>query len=93
MGIRIALGATRSTVIGLVVGRAAMLAGVGAVMGIGVSLWATRFMRRLLVDVTATDALTLGIVAGVFLLVAAAASYGPALRATRVDPAEVLKGA
>lgn len=93
MGIRLALGATRTTVISLVVGRAAMLAGVGAVIGIGVSLWATRFMRRLLIDVTATDALTLGIVAALFLLVAALASYGPALRATRVDPAEVLKGA
>jgi putative ABC transport system permease protein len=91
MGIRLALGASRRAVIGLVVRRAAMLAAVGAVIGVIASLAATRSLRQLLFGISATDPLTLISVPLLFLAVAALASYAPALRATRVDPASALR--
>ena len=91
MGIRVALGATSSRVVGLVVGRAARLAAVGSVAGIIAALFATRSLRRWLYGVSPADPATLAIVSLLFLIVAALASMAPALRATRVDPSISLR--
>jgi ABC-type antimicrobial peptide transport system permease subunit len=91
MGIRLALGASRRAVIGLVVRRATTLSAIGAVIGVAASLAATRSLRQLLYGISATDPLTLVTVPLLFLAVAALASYAPALRATRVDPARTLR--
>ncbi len=91
MGIRVALGATRGRVMGLVVGRAVRLAAVGGVAGLAAALVATRALRRWLYGVSPSDPLTMAIVAVLFLTVAAVASSAPALRATRVDPSRSLR--
>ena len=91
MGIRLALGATMSAVIGLVVGRAARLAAVGIAVGIIAALFATRWLAALLYDVSATDPITFVLVPLLFLAVAIVASYAPARRATRIDPVRALR--
>jgi predicted permease len=91
MGIRLALGATASAVIGLVVGRAARLAAVGVMVGIVAALLATRWLSTLLYDVSPTDPMTFVAVPLLFLLVAVVASYAPARRATRIDPVRALR--
>jgi predicted permease len=91
MGIRLALGATVSAVIGLVVGRAAKLAVIGVVAGLIAALFATRWLGALLYDVSPTDPVTFLAVPLLFVMVAMLASYAPARRATRIDPVRALK--
>jgi ABC-type antimicrobial peptide transport system permease subunit len=74
-----------------VVGRAAKLAAAGAIVGILAALVATRSLGSLLYGISATDPLTFLSVPLLFLVVAIAASYAPALRATRADPARALR--
>jgi len=91
IGIRMALGADRSRIVSLVIVRGFALAGLGLVIGLGISLAATRIMASLLFNVQPTDILTLLSVAGVMMLVAMAACLIPAWRATRVDPIIVMR--
>jgi putative ABC transport system permease protein len=91
MGIRLALGAPATGVIGLVVGRAARLAALGAGLGILGAFVATRWLGGLLYGVSATDPLTFVIVPVGFLTIAVLASYVPAHRATRIDPVRALR--
>ena len=91
IGIRMALGADRRSVLSLVLGRGLLLSGIGLVLGLAASVGLTRVIATLLFNVTPTDPLTLGIVAVVIAVVAAAACVIPAWRATRVDPLLVLK--
>ena len=91
MGIRIALGASRASVMRLVLRRAAWLAGVGAAIGIAGAVVETRSLRQWLYGVSAVDPVTFLIVPILFLAVAALASSAPALRATRADPATTLR--
>jgi putative ABC transport system permease protein len=91
MGIRLALGAPRGGVIGLVVGRAARLAAIGGIIGVVAAFFATRSLGTLLYGVSASDPVTYVTVPLAFLVVALAASYAPALRATRVDPVNALR--
>jgi predicted permease len=91
MGIRVALGATRSQVVRLIVSRALRLAAAGGVVGLGAALMTTRALRQWLYGVSPSDPTTLAIVAVVFLVVAVVASSAPALRATRVDPSTSLR--
>jgi putative ABC transport system permease protein len=91
MGIRLALGAPVSAVLGLVVGRAARLAGIGAVIGLIAAAFATRSLGSILYGVSSTDPLTFVLVPLLFVLVAVIASYAPARRATRVDPVRALR--
>jgi putative ABC transport system permease protein len=91
IGIRMALGATASSVIRMIVGRGLALTGIGLVIGL-ISAWAaTRAMKNLLYGVAATDPLTFGSVAALLALIALIASYAPARRASRVDPIVVLR--
>ncbi len=91
IGVRVALGASRASILRLVMGHGLWLAAAGAAIGLVGALVATRFMRNLLFGVEPTDLVTL---AGAFLVVAgmvAAACWLPARRALRIDPAGTLR--
>jgi predicted permease len=91
IGIRMALGAQKTDVFRLVLGRGIRLTLFGLAIGFLISLALTRFLRTMLLGVTATDALTFFVVAILLSAVALAASYIPARRATRVDPMVALR--
>jgi putative ABC transport system permease protein len=91
LGIRLALGADRGRLRRMVLGEGISVAGVGVLLGIVGGLWASRLVEQLLYDVAPRDPLTFSATAALFLAVAAAASLLPSLRATRVDPVEVLR--
>jgi putative ABC transport system permease protein len=91
IGLRMALGARRSDVFKLVVGKGMRLAIIGTAIGLVASLALTRVMGTLLFEVTPTDALTFVIVSVVLLTVALLACYIPARRATNVDPLTSLR--
>ncbi len=91
IGIRMALGAVATDVVRLVLGRAFLLVGAGVATGAIASLWASRFVETLLYGVTRYDPTTLIVAAFVLATVGAAASWIPARRASRIDPARVLQ--
>jgi predicted permease len=91
IGIRMAMGAERSHVLGLVIGQGLRLTGAGLALGILLALAFTRQLSSLLFDVNAFDPLTYGSVTVILLFVAILACYIPAQRATRVDPLVALR--
>jgi len=91
IGVRVALGAQRSDVLGLVVGEGLRLSLVGIAIGIVLSLALTRAMAALVFGVSTTDPITLGAVTVLLMLVAVVAAYVPGRRATRLDPLDVLR--
>jgi predicted permease len=91
IGIRMAIGAQRSDVVGMVLRKGLWMALAGAAFGIGASFAATRLFRSLLYHVRLGDPLTLVAVAVLLFLVALLACYLPARRATRVDPLVALR--
>jgi putative ABC transport system permease protein len=91
IGVRMALGAEASSILGLVARQAVMLTAVGVAIGLVASVWATRLMQGLLVGVEPVDLLTYSAVAAGFFLVAMAASVAPVRRATKVDPVIALR--
>jgi predicted permease len=86
LGIRLALGAAPSRVLGMVVGGGMLTAGVGIAAGTLGALWSTRYMQSLLFGVAPIDAVTVAATSGALALIALAASYAPARRASRIDP-------
>jgi ABC-type antimicrobial peptide transport system permease subunit len=91
IGIRVALGARRSSILALVLGQGLRLAGAGVGIGMLVALSAGRWLRSELFGVDAFDPLTFAVTALVLLGAALLASYLPARRAMRVDPSEALR--
>ena len=91
IGIRMALGAGRAQVLRAIVGQALALAAIGIAIGAAAAFLLTRLMTGLLFDVTPDDPITFAAVAVVLAAVAAAASYVPGRRATRVDPVVALR--
>jgi putative ABC transport system permease protein len=91
IGIRMALGAEASSVLGMVLGQGVLVAGIGIAIGIAGALGLTRLMTSLLFNVSATDPLAFLSAPLLLAAVALTACYIPARRATRVDPAVVLK--
>jgi putative ABC transport system permease protein len=91
IGVRLALGADRRAIFGLILGRGVALAAVGAVIGVAGAFWLTRAMQSLLFAVSAADPATFVAVPALMVLVALAACYVPARRAMRVDPATALR--
>jgi putative ABC transport system permease protein len=86
-----ALGAHRNDVLRLVLGHEAKMALVGVAIGVAAALGLTRLMANQLFGVSAHDPLTFAGVAVLLILVAVAACYIPARRATRVDPMIALR--
>jgi putative ABC transport system permease protein len=91
IGVRMALGAARRDVLGLVLADGLRISVAGVLLGVAASLALTRVMASLLVGVSPRDPLALALGAGLLLTVAIAASYVPALRASRVDPSRALR--
>jgi len=91
IGIRMALGARRTDVLRMVLGKGLGLIGSGVVAGTAVSLAATRVLSHQLFGIAPHDPATLGAVVAVVTFVGFVASYGPARRATRVDPMVALR--
>jgi predicted permease len=93
IGVRIALGAQRGDVLGLVLRQGGSLALIGITLGGIGALFLTRLLKGLVYGVSTTDPLAFGGVIALLVLVALLASWLPARRATRVDPMDVLRGA
>jgi putative ABC transport system permease protein len=91
IGVRMALGAQPRDVIADVMGQGLKLAACGVVAGIVLALAATRLLRSLLFGTSPTDAITFVAVSTLLVVIAAAASLVPALRASRVDPLIALR--
>jgi predicted permease len=91
IGVRMALGAGRSRVIGEVLTRGFRVTALGIALGIGGSVVATRVLATMLFGVSAHDPLTYTAVTGSLILVAAMACYLPARRASHVDPVEAIR--
>ena len=91
IGVRVALGAGRGTIFGLVVKQGVQLAALGSAAGLIGAFALTRYVRALLFEVQPTDPVTFVVVPLVLGAVALVASWLPARRALRVDPAVALR--
>jgi ABC-type antimicrobial peptide transport system permease subunit len=91
LGIRLALGAQRRTVVWLVLRQGLNLAFVGVALGLGGALVLTRFLAGLLFDLKPTDPPTLIVTSLLLVAVASLACWLPARRAARVHPMEALR--
>jgi putative ABC transport system permease protein len=91
IGLRLAVGANSGDVLRMVLGQAARLLAAGVTLGLLAAFALTRVLQSLLFDVSPTDPATFAAVAGVLALAALVASYLPARRAARLDPAAVLR--
>ena len=91
IGLRMALGASGSSVVAMVVRHGLALTGIGIAIGLAGSWAATRSLKNLLYGVSATDPSTFAEVAALLTLIAFAACWIPARRASKVDPIKVLR--
>ena len=91
IGIRVALGANRVDILRMVLGQSIVIVGVGILVGLGISLVATRLVAGLLVGISPTDPVTFISVVALLAVVAIAACWLPAHRATRVNPLVALR--
>jgi putative ABC transport system permease protein len=91
IGIRMALGAQRGDVVGLVLGQSFALTALGIVAGIAGAVAVTRYLRQMLFGLTPLDPSTFIAVASAFGVIATLAAFVPARRATRVDPLVALR--
>ncbi|MGA3091925.1 MAG: ABC transporter permease [Terriglobales bacterium] len=91
IGIRVALGAGRLRIMGMILLEALLLLAIGIVLGLGLSVAMGKAASSLLFGVKPADPLTLGLAAALLAAAAAAASYLPARRASKVDPMVALR--
>ena len=91
LGLRVALGATRSALLWLVMRQAAIMLFAGSVVGVGLALISVRFVRGVLFGVNPHDGWALAGAAGLLLLAGLTAAYLPAHRAAHVDPIDALR--
>jgi predicted permease len=91
IGIRMALGAAPGNVVRLVLSRVTLLVGIGVAAGAGLSLWASTLVASLLYGLEPRDPLTLSGAVATLAAVGCFAGWLPAWRASRIDPAQVLR--
>jgi ABC-type antimicrobial peptide transport system permease subunit len=91
IGIRMAMGALEGEVARMVLRQGMALAGAGILLGLVGALGLTRLMEALLFGISALDPVTFGAVSGMLALVALLATWLPARRASRTDPAEAIR--
>jgi len=91
MGVRAALGASRQSIVRLVVGEGLAITIAGVVLGLVGAAWLSRLMQRMLFGVTPYDAVVFGVAPIALVAVAVAATLIPALRAGATDPIEALR--
>jgi putative ABC transport system permease protein len=91
IGIRMALGADRSRILGMILHEAGILLGIGLVTGAGLALYASKVATTLLYNLQPDDPVTFAAAAVVLATVAVAASYLPAWRASQLDPMSALR--
>jgi len=91
IGVRVALGAQRGDVLGMVVGEGMRLAVIGVAIGVVLAVGTTRLIAAFLFDVSPLDAITFTAMATLFVGVALVASYLPARRAAATDPLTALR--
>jgi putative ABC transport system permease protein len=93
IGVRMALGAQTAGIVRLVLSRVVFLVSVGVLVGVGASLWASRFVASLLYGLAPHDPTTFVGAAFMLVAVAALAAWIPCVRRLAIDPAEVLREA
>jgi predicted permease len=93
IGVRMALGAGRAEILKLVLGRGLLLIAIGLAVGVTAALSVSRLISNLLFGISSMDPVTFLSVPLLLAAMALAASYIPAFRATRIDPAIALRGA
>jgi ABC-type antimicrobial peptide transport system permease subunit len=91
MSVRVALGARAADVLRLIIGQGARVAAIGVVVGIGISIAASRLIESLLYETSSRDPMVVAVVAALLGMVAVIASGIPAWRATRADPVHALR--
>ena len=91
IGVRMAFGASRGSIVSLIIGQGLRLSAGGIVLGIIAAIALTRVMASLLVGVSATDPVTFAVMAIVFTLIAAFAAWIPAQRAAGLNPNVALR--
>jgi predicted permease len=91
IGVRMAIGAYRSDILGMVLRQGLVLGGTGAVLGVAGAVLLTRWLESILFEVDPLDPLTFIIVPLVLLAAVLAASYMPARRASQVEPSQALR--
>jgi putative ABC transport system permease protein len=91
IGVRLALGAQRDSVLRMLVGRGMLLAGIGLGIGLTGSIFIARLLSSLIFGVSATDWTTFGGVLAAMATVSLAASYIPSRRAAKLDPTVALR--
>jgi putative ABC transport system permease protein len=92
IAVRMALGASTASVVRLVLRGVATLIASGAAIGLGLSLWAAKFVESFLFGVDARDPVTLAGAASVLVAVGLFAGWLPARKASRLDPTSMLRG-
>jgi predicted permease len=91
IGVRVALGATRRSIFGLVIGHSLKLVVIGLALGVAASLLLGRALQTFLYGVTSRDPATFGAVTVLLLMTGLLAGYLPARRAAAIDPARTLR--
>jgi putative ABC transport system permease protein len=91
IGLRMALGAQRGDVLGIIVRHGLTLALMGTVVGLAISILVTRLLSGMLYGIRSSDPLTFAATAGLLFLVSAAATSIPGYRAARLNPVEALR--
>jgi predicted permease len=91
IGIRMALGAGKYSILRLIMRDVSILLATGVAVGVGISLWATHFMQKMLFNLNPRDAKTIILSVAVLSAVALLAGFLPARRAARLDPNVILR--
>jgi len=91
IGVRMALGAQQGQVARMILSRGLILTASGLALGLAGAVALGRYLETLLFEIKPADPLTLAAVTGILLIVAIAAAYIPARRATKVDPMVALR--